>query len=111
MQIECSHHVDASEPDADGSYDYYYEYDFYRFAEEGRRLFARSYTDSAEEAHFLSMEVGEVSRLLTDNDLVHPLFLAACAYLRREGKTQLTWLSGRGNGYEDVPSSALSNDD
>ncbi len=103
MQIECTHHIDASEPDADGAYDYYYEYDFYRFSDDGICLFARSYADSADEAHFLNMEVGEVSRLLMDDDLTHPLFVSACDYLRREGKMHLNWLSGRGNGYEAVP--------
>lgn len=102
MQVECTRHIDASEPNADGSYDYHYEYDFYRFSNEGCCLFARSYTDESDEAHFLSMEVGEESRLLTDDDLGHPLFVAAQTYLHNEGKLRLNWLSGRGNGYESL---------
>jgi len=31
MEIVKTHHIDASEPDANGWHDYYYEYDIYAF--------------------------------------------------------------------------------
>ncbi len=34
MQIETTHIVDASEPDARGAYAYWYEYDVFRFSNE-----------------------------------------------------------------------------
>lgn len=43
MHIERVHQIDSSEPDASGMYDYYYEYDIYRFT-------ARTGSDSLPEA-------------------------------------------------------------
>jgi hypothetical protein len=57
MKIEQDHQIDASEPDAAGMYDWYYEYDVYRYSEGERTLVARSYTDTSDEAHFLRYEV------------------------------------------------------
>lgn len=104
MHVECVRQVDASEPDADGTYEYHYEYDVYRFTQDGICFVARSYTDTADEAHFLCLESDGQRRLLVDADLGHRLFLAAAAHLRDVGKAHLNWLSGRGNGYEAVPS-------
>lgn len=103
MHVECVRETDASEPDADGMYEYHYEYDVYRFSEEGVCFVARSYTDMPDEAHFLGAEWSGRYRRLDEADLRHPLFLAAAAHLRGIGKVQLNWLSGRGNGYEPVP--------
>ena len=46
MQVEFSHHIDASEADAEGFYEYYYEYDIYRFTLGGLSLVVRSYSDT-----------------------------------------------------------------
>ncbi|WP_311238625.1 MULTISPECIES: hypothetical protein [unclassified Xanthomonas] len=108
MLVERARHVDCSEPDASGSVDYHYEYDIYRFTQGARCLVARSYVDTPDEAHFLSIEVGGKSRLLKRADIQHPLCLFAQAQLRREGKQQLRWLSGRGDGYEPVPDGAAA---
>lgn len=107
MLIECTRHIDASEPDADGFYDYHYEYDIYRFTDGAACVMARSYTYQEDEAHFLRIELDGVPRLLTDADLARPLFLEARDHLIGLGKTRLQWLSGRGNGYEPVPSDQL----
>jgi hypothetical protein len=104
MKIERTHHIDASEPDPAGMYDYYYEYDIYRFIDGGNSLTARSYVDESDAAHFLQIEIDGGSRLMVDKDLLHPLFLAAHAYLQAEGKLHFKWLSGRGDGYESLPS-------
>ncbi|RYF09027.1 MAG: hypothetical protein EOO31_00370 [Comamonadaceae bacterium] len=103
MHIERTRHIDCSEPDATGGYDYYYEYDVYRFTDVSHCLTARSYTDEPGEAHFLSMETHGRRRTLVDADLANPLFQLAQSYLRGQGKTRMHWLSGRGNGYEPVP--------
>ena len=103
MDVTVTHHVDASEPDAQGAYEYYYEYDLYRFGDGGNALIARSYTGTGDEAHFLSIELRGVARLLRAADLKTPLFADAAAHLRAAGKLKLSWLSGRGNGYEPVP--------
>lgn len=103
MQVGRTHHIDASEPDEAGMHEYHYEYDIYRFVDEAACFVARSYTDQPTEAHFLGVQVDGRDRLMTDADLAHPLCLAAQDYLRGEGKVELNWLSGRGNGYEAVP--------
>ncbi|RYF38476.1 MAG: hypothetical protein EOO27_50750 [Comamonadaceae bacterium] len=102
MQVERTHHIDASEPDDAGMYDYHYEYDLYRFSDGVRCFTARSYVHQPGEAHFLGIEVRGKPRLLVDADLAQPLFLSALDHLQAHGKTDLRWLSGRGNGYEAV---------
>jgi hypothetical protein len=102
MKVDTSHHIDASEPDADGQYDYRYEYDIYTFSDGEIRFIARSYTDENSEAHFLRVEINDNARLITVVDLKSPLFSNAVIYLRQAGKTKINWLSGRGNGYEPV---------
>lgn len=96
MQVSRVRHTDCSAPDASGEYAYDYEYDIYHFVDGGIGLIARSYTDTPEEAHFLNIEVNGTLRLLTQADL-------AQAHLRQEGKRELRWLSGRGDGYEPLP--------
>lgn len=41
MHIECVRQIDSSEPDESGMYDYYYEYDIYRFTDGPLCLIAR----------------------------------------------------------------------
>lgn len=103
MYVEHVRKIDSSEPDDSGSYEYYYEYDIYRFTD-GRDCFiARSYTWQPDEAHFLGVEINGNPRTMVVADLKHPLFLLAQSYLRTEGKLNLRWLSEKGPGYESVP--------
>ena len=99
MQIAITHHVDASEPDAQGMYDYCYEYDVFRFAADGVTFVARSYVDEPEEAHFLRIEVDGSARRMTSDDLSRPLLRQAALHLQSIGKKSLTWLGGGGAGY------------
>jgi hypothetical protein len=69
MQVECSHHIDASEADAEGFYEYYYEYDIYRFTLGGLSLVVRSYSDTCEQASVLRLEEAGKSRPLQPKDL------------------------------------------
>ena len=108
MEVTVTHHVDASEPDAQGAYEFYYEYDLYAFRDGNLKLTARSYIDSPGEAHFLNIERGGTPRLLRRGDLESALFSQAVAYLRNAGKHRLTWLSGRGSGYQPVPDTGTS---
>ncbi|WP_407353306.1 hypothetical protein [Luteimonas sp. R10] len=103
MHVERTRHVDASDPDDAGTYDYHYEYDIYRFSDDALCITARSYVDEPDEAHFLGVVAHGHARKMVDSDLAQPLFIAASAYLRAHGKKDLLWLSGRGDGYEPVP--------
>jgi hypothetical protein len=96
MEIETSHHVDASEPDAQGFHDYHYEYDIHRFSRAGRTYFARSYVDQPGRAAFLSCLEGGESRMLESDDLIHPLLVAAADHLRGAGMTMLERLGAAG---------------
>lgn len=42
---------------------------------------------------------------MTDRDLTNPLLRAAQTHLHALGKVRLHWLSGRGMGYEAMPTS------
>ncbi|EJM99256.1 hypothetical protein [Phyllobacterium sp. YR531] len=99
MQVEISHHIDASEPDEEGNYLYYYEYDIYVFSKDDAVFFVRAYTDEPDCASFQSRSEGSNDYLLKDADLHHPLLLLACEYLRKSGKTRLQWLSGKDSAY------------
>ena len=55
MQIEKEHFLDASEQNADGSYDYYYEGDVYRVTIGDQVYTCRSYTDEPERISFITV--------------------------------------------------------
>lgn len=102
MDVVTTHHIDSSEPDAKGRYEWRYEYELFNFSDGNTSLVARSYKGESE-AHFLRIEIDGTHRMLNDNDLKSPLFVASIEYLRNGGKAKLQWLSGRGNnGYEEV---------
>ncbi|WP_311044002.1 hypothetical protein [Rhizobium bangladeshense] len=92
MTVEVAHHVDASEPDADGFNHYHYEYEIYKFTDGVMTLLARAYSDEPGQAALMGWNEGIKNRLLTKRDLRHPLFLEAVAYFRRAGKYKLDWL-------------------
>lgn len=103
MHIERIRQIDSSEPDESGAYDYYYEYDIYRFTDAALCFVARSYTDEPYKAHFLWVEELGVKRGLVHADLARPLCLMAQSHLLSEGKVHLSWLNSGGSGYEPVP--------
>jgi hypothetical protein len=104
VQIEKTHHIDCSEPDADGRYDWHYEYDLFRFAAGDVALVARSYVDSKDEAHFLRVERAGKPLFLSAADLESPLAVAAIHHLRECGKKHIKWLSSA--GYEPFEKNA-----
>jgi hypothetical protein len=104
MDVDVSHHIDASEPDAQGMHDYHYEYHIHRFTGSGRTYVARSYVDEPGSAAFMSAEEGGVSRLLGSADLIHPLLVAAADHLRGTGRSRLDRLSASGYVPLEVPS-------
>jgi hypothetical protein len=93
MDVTVSHHIDASEPDADGMHEYHYEYDIHEFSRAGRTYVARSYVDEPQSVAFLSVREGGTSQLLRSSDLTHPLLVAAVDHLRSAGKTRVDRLS------------------
>ena len=102
MNIECKHIIDASEPNEQGRYKYYYEYDLYYFREGDLTLVARSYRDTAERVSFLRMEEDNQNRFLTREDFALPFVKEAIQYLKAEGKVNLSRLTQVG-GYVPLP--------
>ncbi|MNR76240.1 hypothetical protein D3C72_68980 [compost metagenome] len=100
MKVETSHHIDASEPDAQGMHEWHYEYDLFLFTDDNLRLAARSYSDTRQEAHFIGLEKKHKQLNIAD-ELGQPLVLFAIAYLRSVGKTELNYLSA--DGYKSLP--------
>ena len=91
MKVDKSHHIDKSEPDADGMYEYYYEYDIYEFSEGDLKLVTRSYENESE-AHFLRLEKKGNKSFLSKKSLNEPLVQQAIDYLKKEGKVFISYL-------------------
>lgn len=108
MEITSTRHIEKSEPDENGVHDYCYEYDIYEFSENGLSYIARSYTDNPLEAHILKKKndsrwriFGKAKyKILGKADFQNPLFIEAVAYLRKQGKQQISIL--RKTGYEPL---------
>lgn len=101
MKVDVSHHVDASEPDAEGLHDYHYEYDIFTFSDGTTWLAARAYADEPQRAAFMTSN----SHALTVQDLHHPLFVEAVAYLRAAGKRELSWFCASESRYIPIVAS------
>jgi hypothetical protein len=88
MNVISTHHVDASQPDARGKYEWRYAYTIYEFSNDsGTRFVARSYDDDPTRASFLSAIHADgseefYSAAWYDSEL----FLAAARYLLLEAK-------------------------
>ena len=102
LQVECSHHIDAGEQDAHGFYDYYYEYDLYRFTLGSQCLVVRSYNDTSSQASVLRLEEAGKSRALQFKDLQRPLVQQAKAHLQSLGKQDLRWFNPRYACYDPL---------
>ena len=91
MMIKCKRHVDCSEPDENGLYLYYYEYDLYEFSIGKTVLRAISYTDEPEKvkARGFLQNGKPIDMLRYDSpDVGAELFREAKAYLSSIGKTK-----------------------
>ncbi|MEL7363085.1 MAG: hypothetical protein AAFN13_13510, partial [Bacteroidota bacterium] len=94
ITVVRQHCVEASAPDADGFYEYYYDYDRYELTAGDDVLTARTYRDS-DSGHLLSVVQQGARRSLEPADLTTPLAAEALARLRAQGKTRLQWFDGR----------------
>ncbi|MEM6782803.1 MAG: hypothetical protein AAF624_03605 [Bacteroidota bacterium] len=94
ITVARQHCIEASAPDADGLYEYYYDYDRYDLTAGDDVLTARTYRDS-DSGHLLSLVHKGTRRTLEPTDLTTPLAAEALARLRALGKTHLQWFNGR----------------
>ena len=102
MQVRCTHHIDASEPDADGDYEYYYEFNIFAFEEGELTLKARSYSDESSQVSLMGLEQAGKHRALEYKDLKRPLVQQAIDHLRSIGKTEVRWFNPKYARYEPV---------
>ena len=102
MQVRCTHHIDASEPDAEGEYEYYYEFDIFAFEEGELTLKARSYSDESTRVSLMGLEQTGKQRTLEYKDLTRPLVQQAIDHLRSIGKTEVRWFNPKYARYEPV---------
>ena len=104
IAINISHHVDASAPNAQGMYDWYYEYDVFEFTNKQHTsaLTVRSYSNTPFEASFIDLNSRQPECIVLD-DTLKPLFLFAIQYLKKSGKTKINYLSA--HGYALLPPS------
>jgi hypothetical protein len=100
MNVDKSHHIDKSEPDAEGMYEYYYEYHIYEFTEGNLKLVARSYINESE-AHFLGLEAEGKKGFLSKSFLSNPLLQQAVEYLKKEGANPISYLDENA-GYVEI---------
>jgi hypothetical protein len=99
VKVDVAHQIDSSEPNAEGLYDYFYEYDDFTFSDGPISYLARSYADRPQEASFRARIEDGRHQALTRQDLQHPLLLEARSWLRDAGKTELNWLDRVSGGY------------
>jgi hypothetical protein len=101
MKINIQHHIDSGEKDADGYYDYYYEFDVFTFYEGSFSLYARSYIEDSVLVSFVNSTRDEKVVFLTAADFKKPFFIEACTYLHAIGKQQFQYLDQK-QGYVAV---------
>lgn len=82
-------------PDEDGNIEMSYEYDIYRFREDGKEypvLLAKSYTDTRYEVDMGTklLHPSGMAEDLDESDLLSPLFEQAVEYLKHDGKRRIS---------------------
>jgi len=100
MNVDKSHHIDKSEPDANGMYEYYYDYYLYEFTQGALKLTARRYANESD-AHFLGFENAGEKVFLSKRRLNEPLLLQAIDYLQSEGTRAFSYLD-ESEGYVEI---------
>jgi hypothetical protein len=107
MKISLQHHIDNGEKDADGNYDFYYEFDVFSFSEGSFSLYARSYIEDSALVSFTNSTRDEKVIFLTAADFKKPFFIEACTYLHAIGKQQFQYLDKK-QGYVAVDGLAFA---
>lgn len=97
ITIHISHHIDASQRNAQGDYDWFYEYDVIEFTDQASsiKLTARSDANTPFEANFLDLKNQHAQQIAIDDQL-QAMFKFAIAYLKILGKTKINYLSEYG---------------
>ena len=101
------HNIEFMGPDG-GPYEFYYDYEVFRFEQGMTAVTARSYRDEPAVASFTGVEVNGNDRLLERDDFRLPLVRAAVHHLRTIGKQDFQWLDPSSTeGYSPIPPVAV----
>lgn len=94
IAVHTSHRVHASQPNAQGQYDWHYEYDLIEFLDEKshQKLTARSDSTALTEASFIDLKTHRNHQIALNAHAL-PLFKFAITYLEALGKTKIHYLS------------------
>jgi len=107
ITLTQDHCVEFMGPDG-GPYEFYYDYDVYRFEEGDRAVIVRSYRDEPNAASFSGLEVAGNDRPLERTDFYLPLVRAAVQHLRAIGKQELKWFGpSETETYSPIPPVAV----
>ncbi|MBB5408287.1 MULTISPECIES: hypothetical protein [unclassified Paraburkholderia] len=103
MKVIVSHHIDCSDRDENGMYEYYYECDIYEFVEGNVSYIVRAYMDEPGDAHFLKTkgDGDQDWRIMMEPDKDEPLFKEVVEHLKNIGKPNIRCFMGR-TGYIDL---------
>jgi hypothetical protein len=96
MKVRVSQHIDKSDLNENGFYDYYYDFNIYAFSEGEVTYYARSYNDEPNEAHFTNGERGGKVFYLSKADFKTDLCIEACLYLQASAWQRLRYLGKKG---------------
>jgi hypothetical protein len=106
MEVRETHRVDSSGPDADGEYDYHYEYDLLEFVFGSRVARVRKYSDEPTLAHLLDVRNELTPHAPPEAFVTAPEAPAVIDELRRRGFTEFRTFTR--NGYKNVDPSKLT---
>ena len=105
MTISKTHHIDASDPNAEGQYNYHYAYTTYVFTHNGVEYTARSYDDEPDKVAIVGKSVRAKAQTISAGDLNTPLFTQALHHLKTiEGKQSFWYLDllNKQTGYTQI---------
>ena len=100
LAVTVAHNIDTSEPDADGLFEFSYNFFDYRFDFGARELRARAYRDDLSSVSIIALVEG-VDPVGFDVLLTSPELQAAAAYFRHRDFATIQVLGP--NGYQPIP--------
>ncbi len=82
MEISKEHIIDCGDKSEDGSYDFYYEFDLYKFKFKSIVFLAKSYKDESELVSFFGVDIEGKREMIVKEQLKSDMFVQAVEYLR-----------------------------
>ena len=105
VSITITHCIDSSDPDSNGAYEFYYDYETIVFEMGSESLSGKRYADTPEEASLIRIKDFSGERLLEASDLKRELVIVSVCYLKANGAKSVRYLdqSNTISGYSAFP--------